>query len=62
MLKLHILCVYQVLDHAERLRDMEPTLLPAMLRLAELVSQKLLLKIDNIINSLIFSVHGMCAL
>ena len=28
---------FQVLDHAERLREMEATILPAMLRLAELV-------------------------
>lgn len=28
----------KVLDHAERLREMEATVLPAMLRLAELVS------------------------
>ena len=30
--------VYLVLDRAERLRNQEPTLLPALLRLAELVS------------------------
>ena len=59
MLKFHILddtcvvcvCVcFQVLDHAERLREMEPTLLPAMLRLAELVSQNLLRTIGRTID------------